>query len=111
MNEENSVGWGLKDGPFFEQSAELMKSIPQPFYTRLITLTNHFPFDLDEEDKLIDEYDSKSKTLNQYFPTVRYQDEALKLFFKKMRDFPDSPMVKTPRSHCRGPGLDPWLGN
>ncbi len=63
-----------------------MKTIPQPFYTRLITLTNHFPFDLDEEDKLIDEYDSKSKTLNQYFPTVRYQDEALKLFFKKMKE-------------------------
>ena len=36
---------------------------------------------------------------------------SLKLFFKKMRDFPDSPMVKTPCSHCRGPGLDPWLGN
>lgn len=86
VNEENSVGWGLKDGPFFEQSVDLMKTIPQPFYTRLITLTNHFPFDLDEEDKLIDEYDSKSKTLNKYFPTVRYQDEALKLFFKKMKE-------------------------
>ncbi|MFB8735169.1 hypothetical protein ACEQPO_19075 [Bacillus sp. SL00103] len=65
-----------------------MKSIPQiSFYTRLITLTNHFPFDLDEEDKLIDEYDSKSKTLNKYFPTVRYQDEALKPFKKMKRSW------------------------
>ncbi|MCY9393619.1 LTA synthase family protein, partial [Bacillus haynesii] len=71
VNEENSVGWGLKDKEFFEQTSELMKEMPQPFYTRLITLTNHFPFELDEEDKLIDEFDSKSRTLNRYFPPVR----------------------------------------
>ena len=27
------------------------------------------------------------------------------------RDFPGVPVVKTPRSQCRGPGLDPWSGN
>ncbi|MED1739740.1 LTA synthase family protein [Bacillus swezeyi] len=86
VNEENSVGWGLKDKEFFEQSSKLMKELPQPFYTRLITLTNHFPFELDEEDKMIDEFDSKSRTLNRYFPTVRYQDEALKRFIEKLKE-------------------------
>ncbi|MED3383463.1 MULTISPECIES: LTA synthase family protein [Bacillus] len=86
VTDENSVGWGLKDKEFFEQSSELMKNLPQPFYTRLITLTNHFPFDLDEEDQLIDEYDSSSQTLNKYFPTVRYQDEALKRFIEKLKE-------------------------
>lgn len=86
VNDQNSVGWGLKDKEFFEQTAELMKGIPQPFYTRLITLTNHFPFELDEEDKMIDEFDSKSGTLNRYFPTVRYQDEALKRFIEKLKE-------------------------
>ncbi|MFP7329178.1 LTA synthase family protein [Bacillus subtilis] len=86
VTDENSVGWGLKDKEFFEQSSELMKNLPQPFYSRLITLTNHFPFDLDEEDQLIDEYDSSSQTLNKYFPTVRYQDEALKRFIEKLKE-------------------------
>lgn len=86
VTDENSVGWGLKDKEFFEQSSELMKNLPQPFYSRLITLTNHFPFDLDEEDQLIDEYDSNSQTLNKYFPTVRYQDEALKRFIEKLKE-------------------------
>lgn len=27
------------------------------------------------------------------------------------RDFPGGPGVKTSGSQCRGPGLDPWLGN
>ncbi|MCY9209575.1 LTA synthase family protein [Bacillus subtilis] len=86
VTDENSVGWGLKDKEFFEQSSELMKNLPQPFYSRLITLTNHFPFDLDAEDQLIDEYDSSSQTLNKYFPTVRYQDEALKRFIEKLKE-------------------------
>ncbi|WEY91340.1 LTA synthase family protein [Bacillus subtilis] len=86
VTDENSVGWGLKDKEFFEQSSELMKNLPQPFYSRLITLTNHFPFDLDEEDQLIDEYDSSSQTLNKYFPTVRYQDEVLKRFIEKLKE-------------------------
>ncbi|APH04391.1 LTA synthase family protein [Bacillus weihaiensis] len=85
VNEENSVGWGLKDIEFFEQSVQHMKNMPQPFYTRMITLTNHFPFELSEEDKLIDEFDSNSKTLNQYIPTVRYMDEAVKRFFEELK--------------------------
>ncbi|WP_346728923.1 LTA synthase family protein [Lederbergia citrea] len=83
---ENSVGWGMKDIPFFEQSVDLMKTMQQPFYTKMITLTNHHPFKLDDEDKLIEEYDSKSGTLNRYFTTVRYMDEAVKHFIQKLKD-------------------------
>jgi phosphoglycerol transferase MdoB-like AlkP superfamily enzyme len=86
VTEENSIGWGLKDTDFFEQTVPLMDELPQPFYTRLITLTNHFPFELGEEDKLIDEFDSNSKTLNQYIPTVRYLDESIKHFFEKLKE-------------------------
>ena len=27
------------------------------------------------------------------------------------REFPGSPVVRTPFSHCQGPGFNPWLGN
>lgn len=83
---DNSVGWGMKDIPFFEQSVDLMSTMEQPFYTKMITLTNHHPFKLDEEDKFIDEYDSKSGTLNRYFQTVRYMDEALRHFFQQLKE-------------------------
>ncbi|MED3762920.1 LTA synthase family protein [Ureibacillus terrenus] len=86
VNDENSVNWGLKDIPFFEQSADLMTELPQPFYVRMITLTNHFPFTLDEEDKMIPEYNSNSGTLNRYFQTVRYMDEALRVFFEELKE-------------------------
>lgn len=86
VNDENSVNWGLKDIPFFEQSAAHMAQLPQPFYSRLITLTNHHPFYLDEEDKFIEEYNSNSGTLNRYFQTVRYMDESLRLFFEDLKE-------------------------
>ncbi len=83
---EISVGWGMKDIPFFEQSVEMMKEMPKPFYAKMITLTNHHPFRLDEEDKFINEYDSKSGTLNRYFQTVRYMDEAVRVFFQQLKN-------------------------
>jgi lipoteichoic acid synthase len=85
VNEENSVGWGLKDKYFFEQSIPYLKTLPQPFYTKFITLTNHFPFELGEEDKMVPEYTSNSRTLNRYFPTVRYMDESLKTFIEQLK--------------------------
>lgn len=86
VTEENSIGWGLKDIDFFEQSIDMLKQLPQPFYSKMITLTNHHPFVLDEEDKLISEFDSGSGTLNRYFPTVRYMDEALRVFFDRLKE-------------------------
>ncbi|NLP50927.1 LTA synthase family protein [Bacillus sp. RO1] len=85
VNEENSVGWGLKDIEFFQQSIPYMQDLEKPFYAKFITLTNHFPFVLDEEDKFVDEFDSNSRTLNRYFPTVRYSDESIKVLFDELK--------------------------
>ncbi|WP_210365928.1 LTA synthase family protein [Bacillus sp. REN3] len=86
VNEGNSVGWGMKDIEFFDQSVQHLKEMPKPFYSKFITLTNHFPFELNEEDSFIQPYTSNDKTVNNYFPTVRYQDEALKRFVQKLKD-------------------------
>ncbi|MGM8213498.1 LTA synthase family protein [Virgibacillus sp. W0430] len=85
ITEDNSVGWGLKDKPFFEQSMEYLQAMEQPFYTKFITLTNHFPFELNAKDRSIEPYDSNSNTLNNYFPTVRYTDEAIEQFFTMLK--------------------------
>ncbi|ASS72625.1 LTA synthase family protein [Bacillus atrophaeus] len=82
---ETSTNWGLKDKEFLEQSASKLKNLPQPYYSNFITLTNHFPFEIDDKDKLIDEYDSSSDLLNRYVTTVRYEDEALKHFINKLK--------------------------
>lgn len=86
VSAEDSIGWGLKDKPFFEQSIKYLESMEQPFYSKFITLTNHFPFEMHEEDTSIDKFDSNSNTLNNYFPAVRYMDEAIEQFFQDLKD-------------------------
>lgn len=85
ISDSNSVGWGLKDKPYFEQSIKYLQELEEPFYSKFLTLTNHFPYELDEEDISIDTYDSNSATLNNYFPTVRYTDEAIEDFFSELK--------------------------
>ncbi|RSK28380.1 LTA synthase family protein [Bacillus sp. HMF5848] len=85
ITKENSVGWGLKDADFFMQSLEYVKKLQQPFYAKFITLTNHFPFALAAKDEIIPEWNSPDGTVNRYFTTVRYQDEALKQFFDAIK--------------------------
>ena len=86
VKDGDAVNWGMKDIPFFKQSVEHMAEMPQPFFSRMITLTNHYPFDLEEEDQLIPPYDSNSRTLNKYFQSVRYMDEALKNLFSDLKE-------------------------
>lgn len=86
VNTGNSVNWGLKDKEFFSQSIAHLQELPQPFYAKFITLTNHFPFTLDEKDRSISEFNSSSKTLNRYFPAVRYTDEALRQFIGDLKE-------------------------
>ncbi|MDN7245760.1 LTA synthase family protein [Planococcus shenhongbingii] len=86
IGEGDAVNWGMKDIPFMEQSVEQMTEMPQPFYTRLLTLTNHHPFYLDEEDKMIEEFNSSSGTLNRYFQTARYLDESIEVMFDELKE-------------------------
>ena len=90
---EKSHGWGYLDEYFFEDSPQKMKEMEQPFYSKMITLTNHYPFSLPEEEIMIEEGETSSGTLNRYFQTIRYQDEVLKQFvedFKKSELYDDT---------------------
>jgi lipoteichoic acid synthase len=86
VTEENSVNYGIKDIPFFTQSIAYLKDLPQPFYSRFITLTNHFPFLLEDEDQIIPQAETEVDVVNRYVTTVRYEDEAIKHFFNELKD-------------------------
>ncbi|WP_238392600.1 LTA synthase family protein [Paenibacillus antri] len=85
VDESNRIGWGLSDASFFRQSVTMARGLPEPFFAKLITLTNHYPFELDEANRLVPEYTSKSRTLNRYIPTVRYLDSAVEAFFEAVK--------------------------
>jgi len=86
VTEENSINYGIKDIPFFEQSMTYVTDLPEPFLAKFITLTNHFPFLLDEADQLIDEAETEEDVVNRYVTTVRYMDAVIERFFALLKE-------------------------
>lgn len=85
MTEENVLNYGLKDKPFFKESIPYLKNLPQPFYSKFITVSNHFPYPLPEEDQTIPPASTGDGTVDRYFQTARYLDESLKQFFEDLK--------------------------
>lgn len=98
---DETIGLGLSDKSFFNQSTDIIKRIKQekgePFYGLLITLTNHTPF---SDLELIEEYPTtinveinnqtvtrnylNDTTMGNYIRTVHYADEALGEFINNL---------------------------
>jgi lipoteichoic acid synthase len=85
MNPEDLAEYGLMDKPFLKESIPLLESLPQPFYTKFITVTNHFPFPIDKKDATIAPNTTGVASVDSYFQTARYADEALKRFFVSLK--------------------------
>ncbi|MFJ5714096.1 LTA synthase family protein [Neobacillus sp. NPDC093127] len=84
MDPEDLAQYGLMDKPFLKESMPLLESLPQPFYTKFITVTNHFPFPIDKRDVSIAPHTTGVSSVDSYFQTARYADEALKQFFASL---------------------------
>ncbi|QGG53239.1 LTA synthase family protein [Lysinibacillus pakistanensis] len=78
--------YGVLDKPFFEQSQSLLSSLPQPFYTKLITVGNHYPYKMDQNLVTIDKANTGDPSVDNYFQTARYADEAIEQVFNQLKE-------------------------
>jgi lipoteichoic acid synthase len=85
MSEENTKNYGMKDKPFFKESMPILKSLKQPFYTKFISLSNHFPFEMDPEDTDFPAGDYGDTVVNQYFQSAHYMDQSFEQFFNDLK--------------------------
>lgn len=79
------IGYGLKDKIFLSQSIKYIERLPQPFYLKLITVTNHYPYDLDKKNQSIDPTDTGDETVDGYVQTAHYLDQAIGEFLQWMK--------------------------
>lgn len=86
-NKEDKSGYGLKDKLLFSQSIKYLEQLQQPFYVKYITVTNHIPFNLDDEDKdkNFTTTNTNNQTVNNYFETAHYLDQSVKEFFDYLK--------------------------
>jgi len=85
-NPEEQLPYGLKDKPFFEDSIPMLESLKQPFYTKFITLSNHFPFDRHEEDANFPQGETGNGVVDRYFQTAHYTDQVLEDFVNDLKE-------------------------
>lgn len=87
---DEEIGLGLSDMSFYRQSVLKLanrKTISnKPMMAKLITLTNHHPFDVLEEYENFDTGYLEGSEISKYLKSMRYADEALKYFFQQMED-------------------------
>ncbi|MEK5068602.1 LTA synthase family protein [Sporosarcina sp. FSL K6-1508] len=83
---EDMAEYGLLDKPFYEQSEGLLSSLPQPFYTKFITVGNHFPYNINQDLVTIDKANTGDVSVDDYFQTARYTDEAIKQVFNQLKE-------------------------
>ncbi|GAA0107577.1 MULTISPECIES: LTA synthase family protein [Clostridium] len=85
FNIDEVIGPGLSDESYLKQIANKIKSENQPFYTFIATLTSHGPFEMPEDKKLLNlPKELDDNMLGGYFQSVRYADEAIKLFIEEL---------------------------
>lgn len=117
LTDERTLEYGLKDKLFFHDSTEYIEQLPQPFYSKFITVTHHFPYPLDEENVNFPTANTEDETINNFFATAHYMDEAVEEFFNWLKEtglYEDSIIViygdHYGISNMRNPHLAPLLG-
>ncbi|WP_156656534.1 LTA synthase family protein [Fructilactobacillus florum] len=71
-----NVGYGMKDKIFFDQTIPYLQQLPQPFYAKMITLTNHYPYELDKANTDFPATQTGDSTVDPYVQTAHYLDQA-----------------------------------
>lgn len=77
---------GISDSAFFEQTIEYMKSLPEPYYSFIITLSTHNPFGLPEFLQEIELRPEEENIVGRYIQSVNYSDRCLEEFFDGLRE-------------------------
>ena len=89
QDSSNSFQYGLNDKYFFKDSTKYLEMMQQPFYTKFLTVSNHYPYTSlnDEKDELgFPLADTGDDTVNGYFQTANYLDTSLKYFFDYLKE-------------------------
>lgn len=85
FNQDEQIGLGVSDGSYLKQVVPLINEEKQPFYTFMVTLSSHSPFDLPKQFQTLNLDEELNQTkLGGYFQSIHYTDEQLGTFLKTL---------------------------
>ena len=119
QNSSNSFQYGLNDKYMLKDSIKYLERLQQPFYTKFITVSNHYPYttSLSGDDLGFPLAKTQDETINGYFATANYLDSSIKAFFDYLKEsglYKNSIIILYGDhygiSNSRNPALAPLLG-
>ena len=119
QDSSNSFQYGLNDKYMLKDSIKYLERLQQPFYTKFITVSNHYPYttSLSGDDLGFPLAKTQDETINGYFATANYLDSSIKAFFDYLKEsglYKNSIIVLYGDhygiSNSRNPSLAPLLG-
>jgi len=78
-------GMGLSDESLFKQSITRMKTMQQPFYAQVVTLSSHMPFEIPEDRVNIKLPKDIPEVMTNYLRSVSYVDMAIGRFIEELK--------------------------
>ena len=119
QDSSNSFQYGLNDKYMLKDSIKYLERLQQPFYTKFITVSNHYPYttSLSGDDLGFPLAKTQDETINGYFATANYLDSSIKAFFDYLKEsglYKNSIIILYGDhygiSNSRNPALAPLLG-
>ena len=87
LDDTDTIGMGISDKSMFSQTSDILKEQEDPFFSFIITLTNHHPYEMDEELYTIDLLEEDQGTpFGRYLETVAYTDAAIGEFIEQLKE-------------------------
>ena len=80
---ERTIKWGVPDNKLFERAVNYFGSLKEPFFAEIFTLSNHAPFDIDENFKKYTEEDYPDF---ERYNAFRFADYAIGEFVNAVKD-------------------------
>lgn len=79
LKDNDTIAMGLSDRSFLNQSIDIINKSKQPFYSFMITLTSHGPFDVNNN------FCKGTDTISKYYNAINYTDKCLGEFIDKLK--------------------------
>lgn len=85
FNADETIGLGISDRTYLQQIVPMLKDMKKPFYSFMVTLTSHGPFDLPKEYREMNlTGDLGNNILGDYFQSVHYTDKQIGMFIDEL---------------------------
>lgn len=84
---DEQIGFGLADESLYIQTAEYLEQLEQPFFSFIVSLSCHHPYEMPLEHQNIQLLEEdQGKIFGQYMQGVNYADQALGLFIETLKE-------------------------